>query len=189
MQIRKYSSLAILILANIFILIQFYLSNWDTVQVLLLFWMESAIIGLFTILKMIVAKFRLRGLKIQNEFPPLLFVVPFFIVHFGTFMTGHLLFILMLGGSGISIAPLIPLAIGTIPLLLSHGFSFASNFLLKKEYDGLKIDRIMLMPYRRIVVMHLTLLLGFMLSAPIIFLFAANIAADAYSHMKEHEMP
>jgi hypothetical protein len=184
MQIAKYSSLAVLILANLFILMQYYLFNWDSGQVLLLFWIESAIVGLYTIFKMVVVKFRIKNIKM----PPLLFIIPFFIVHFGGFMVGHLLFIILGFMENFSLGILLALLASSTPLFISHGFSFVSNFLMKKEYGSLKFGNIMLMPYKRIVIMHLTLILGVALNIPIIFLFAAKIAADAFSHTKEHGM-
>jgi hypothetical protein len=208
MQIPKSSSLAVLILANIFILIQYYIFNWNSGDVLLLFWVESAIIGFFMILKLISTisrserkDFTISGrssksslemylgeksFQIVNKIYILLFLIPFFIVHFGGFMAGHLLFIILLFIPDFSLNLVFAIIASSIPLFLSHGYSFFFNFLLNKEYDKLKVDNIMIMPYRRIVVMHLTIILGVAINAPILFLFGAKIIADAYSHISEH---
>jgi hypothetical protein len=102
-------------------------------------------------------------------------------------MAGHLLFIVLLFIPDFSLALVFAILASSIPLFLSHGYSFFFNFLSNKEYDKLKVDNIMIMPYRRIVVMHLTIILGVAINAPILFLFAAKIAADAYSHITEHK--
>lgn len=187
MRIPSEASLAILILANIFILAQYFYFGWGTGEVLLLFWIESAIVGFYTILKMITFRLRLSEPNPTSKMPPLLFVIPFFFIHFGGFMAGHLFFIVLAFIPEFSISLLLALIASTIPLFLSHGFSFVSNFLLKKEYSSLDFGNIMLMPYRRIVIMHLTIILGVMINAPVLFLFAAKVAADAYSHTKEHQ--
>jgi hypothetical protein len=191
MRIASYSSLAVLILANIFILVQYFYFGWDASDVLLLFWIESAIVGFYTILKIITFRLKKPEKNIPKptkpKMPPLLFIIPFFIVHFGSFMGAHLVFIVMAFIPEFSLSLLLALFASATPLFLSHGFSFASNFLLKKEYGALKFGSIMLMPYRRIVIMHLTLIIGVMIGLPVIFLFAAKIAADVYSHSMEHQ--
>jgi hypothetical protein len=43
-------------------------------------------------------------------------------------------------------------------LALSHGLSFVKNFLLGQEYLALKINEIMMRPYKRIVLMHVAII-------------------------------
>ena len=80
-----YPSSLVLILVNLIPLLGVLFFSWDIFTVIILYWMESAVIGFFNILKM---------QKINNyKFTPL---VPFFIMHYVIFMFVHLFFILQL---------------------------------------------------------------------------------------------
>ena len=53
--------------------------------------------------------------------------------------------------------------LGTVALLalvVSHGISFAVNFIGRREYQGQTVSTLMSAPYRRIIVMHLAIILG-----------------------------
>lgn len=66
------------------------------------------------------------------------------------------------GGSPIPLAGpnLGVLAAGAIGLAISHGFSFWTNYLGRGEYRTLSPSQVMIQPYGRLVIMHLTILLG-----------------------------
>jgi hypothetical protein len=69
--------------------------GWDLLAILLLYWAENGVIGVFNLLKMLTAA--------QNGFlaslPSKLFIMPFFTVHYGIFWTVHGVFIMTLFGS------------------------------------------------------------------------------------------
>ena len=80
-------------------------------------------------------------------------------------------------------------------LLVSHGASFLYNFLWKKEYKNISLRQQMFAPYRRLVVMHLTLFLlgGFIVwtnldlnIAAIVLLVIVKIIFDMFAHVIEH---
>ncbi|MBT6691719.1 hypothetical protein HOB10_05320 [Candidatus Parcubacteria bacterium] len=80
-------------------------------------------------------------------------------------------------------------------LFVSHGASFLYNFLWKKEYKKISLRQQMLVPYQRILVMHITLfLLGYFIVwtnldlnvAAIILLVLIKIIFDALIHVVEH---
>lgn len=191
-----YPSTIYLILANIIPLIGVIFFSWDVFTVIILYWMESAVIGFFNVLKMN---------KVSNSsFTPL---VPFFIVHYSIFMFAHLFLILQLFQPELGSAKdqleafkivfkyLESLFISLSFLFLSHGLSFIFNFIKKQEYLGISVGKQMFVPYKRIVIMHAVVTLtggGLVymnydqsLSA-IVFLVVLKTSFDLVAHIFEH---
>src|SRR3989344_5925394 len=160
-----------LILTNLIPLFGVLFYHWSLFSIFILYWLESAIIGFFTILKMLSSKKRvaiqtplalndslLKGLKIA--------FVGFFMLHFGGFMAVHLVFIfaIAIGFSGLShlgtmIATIPTILLALLALILSHGVSYYFNF-LKKEREKYSPLQLMFAPYPRIVLMHFILIIG-----------------------------
>ena len=140
-----------------------------------------------------------------------LFLVPFFIVHYFMFCAGHGIFVFsMLAGQdgyfpdsvGIDLLGSLgraieifstPLAFAALALALSHLLSFFVNYLGGGEYRRLDLQRLMMMPYGRIVVLHITIILGgfitLALGEPIwviVILVVLKIAVDLKMHIREH---
>lgn len=184
------TSLYLLVAANLVPLGGVLALGWTVGDIMLLFWLESAIIGLFNILKM----FRIAGW-------PALFYSIFFIGHFGAFMSVHLLFIYSLfiesATTTSALADVTGVFVGLWPaiaaLFISHLFSFRENFLARREYLLLTLKDQMHKPYARIILMHVTIIFGgFMvlaLDSPIlalVLLIALKTVVDAHAHRKEH---
>jgi hypothetical protein len=184
----------LLVLANLLPVAGVLLFAWDLGSVLLLYWAESGVIAAFNALKMI----RVGGGRAA-------FLVPFFLVHYGIFMLVHGAFLLLFlswgpGGGGADLDPRrVAAGLGEgwgfalLALGASHGASFVLNFLGRREWEGRTIERQMLEPYGRILVMHLVLLLGavpaVLLGAPwplLVLLVAFKIVADLRAHRAEH---
>lgn len=184
------ASLYLLLAANLIPVGGVILAGWETGDIMLLFWLESAIIALFNILKM----FRIAG-------PVAVFYSIFFIGHFGAFMAVHLMFIfaLFIENDGVSASIPEVLAIfkstwiAVVALLVSHGFSFKENFIDRQEYLRLTIKDQMHKPYSRIMIMHVTLIIGgFLVLAldsrllALLLLIALKVIVDLKAHIKEH---
>ncbi len=75
-------SLILLVAANLLPLAGVFLWDWDVFLLLLLFWCENVIIGLFGIARLIVA-------ASNDTLKEGLFLPLFFLVHYGGFMFGH----------------------------------------------------------------------------------------------------
>ena len=138
----------------------------------------------------------------------IVFVGPFFVGHYGVFMAGHFLFIYYMFVRGIdssategpvleSLGDLfVPLWPAFLALAVSHGVSFYQNFLKGKEHVGRSVGELMGEPYKRIVILHVTiifggwliLLLGSPLPALVLFL-VLKTATDQAAHRKEHARP
>lgn len=184
-------SVLALVAANLVPLAGVLLFGWDLGALMVLFWAESGIIGLYHLLKMIVVQ---RWAT--------LFTGPLFVSHFGAFMAVHFLFVYELfvardGGVDSSLADvgryLLSLWPALLALLLSHGLSFILNFLGRGEYHGRQAREQMREPYDRILIMHVTVIVGGGLSlalgsptAALVLLVALKIAADITAHRRQH---
>jgi len=195
-KILFYPSSLFLIVANTMPLLGALYWSWDIFTIIILYWMESAVIGFFNLLKM---------KKINNEkFSPL---IPFFIVHYSVFMIVHLMFIAQLFTADLGQASgqieafqivlkyFEGLAISLAFLFLSHAASYVFNFYQKQEYLRVSLNRQMFAPYKRIMVMHVVILLaggGFVYSnynegvSAVVFLVVIKTVFDLGAHIYEH---
>ena len=182
------------IFANLLPLIGVLLFDWDVLVLMLTFWLESAVIGIYNAARLAVVGGVVAVL-----------IVPFFLVHYGGFMAGHLFFLLVLFGrgdgasaDGVSFSEaagmlLQPWVIVTaVAFLVSHGLSFWRNFIGRHEYEGLDLKTTMQAPYSRIVVMHFAIILGgFAVStlgtpkAALAILVMLKLAIDQWAHLRE----
>lgn len=96
------------------------------------------------------------------------FLVPFFVVHYGLFMTVHLMFIVFLlaGRPGSDPLEALP-SLATVEMALAlaifaaeHGYLFYRDFWKGGEYKQANPLTLMFSPYPRLVVMHLAILFG-----------------------------
>ncbi len=228
MNARVWSNVSVwtLLVANLFPLVGVFLWGWDIYTLMVLYWSESAIVGFFGIL----------GILLEAGIFSL-FLVPFFCVHFGMFMTVH--FILLNGFFGppwartlhftAVLSKLIfqdglwkPMAL----LFVSHGVAFylhtfrrwwqraplqvppeelakvrspLARFLLLRLANNLtgasQAGDLMTAPYKRVVVMHGTLLFGGFLvlalhaqQAGFALMIALKVAADLHGLVKVHRL-
>jgi hypothetical protein len=191
----------VLVAANVLPLAGVLFWGWDVFALLVLFWMENVVVGVFFILRMIFADLEDAALWVGK-----LFTVPFFCVHYGMFTAVHGVFVLSLFGQGkyrvdgLDALPQaaraaddyglwLPLAV----LLGSHFFSFGWNYLYRGEFRSAELSRLMVQPYGRVVVLHVAIILGGMaalaLGSPLwalLVLLALKIGLDFRAHVKEH---
>lgn len=181
-----------LVIANLVPLLGVLFDDWNIGDLMLLFWAESAVIGFFNLLKIWVV-----GRWI------VLIAGPFFIGHFGGFMSGHLLFIygIFISESGQPDASVlevfrdfIDLWPAFLALFVSHAISYKEQFLGNREYEERQIQNLMSEPYARIFVMHITLLLGgaaaMALDDPLpalLLLIGLKILVDIKAHRRQHD--
>ena len=82
-----------------------------------------------------------------------------------------------------------------IDFFVSHGVSFVQNYLGKKEYASLSINKLMNQPYKRIVILHVAIIAGgvpiMMLDSPVpllCILVLLKVCMDIHLHTKEHRI-
>jgi hypothetical protein len=185
---------AALIAANLIPLAGVLFFGWDLSTIMVLFWAESAVIGFFTVLKMVIV-----GKLVA------IVAVPFFVGHYGGFMAMHFLFIYLMFVRGLNTtgpdAPaaaalrhmMQPLMWPLAGLFVSHGVSFFFNFIKDREYQKTTVSKLMSAPYARIVMMQLTVIFGgwivLLLHTPtpaLAILVALKTFADFTAHRTEH---
>lgn len=191
--------------------------GWSILAVMLLFWLENVIIGLFTITKILLARGNAEGAGPAFALPLVLagnlFIAAFFTVHYGMFCAGHGMFILSMFGDRALGSGRIPdvvelprivhdlllrhgLLWAAIALVASHGISFVAHYLKPRAYEDAIAGKIMFDPYKRIVILHVVLIVGGFAAtlvgtsvAPLLLLIALKIAVDLTAHRREHAVP
>lgn len=186
-------SVVALIAANLVPLVGALFFGWDVAGVFALYWSENVVVGAFTLLRIL-----LSGSRLARAFVLCLF----FALNFGLFCAVHAVFVVKLVGDDappdqLLAAPLrlLRLALasahgsGLIALAVSHGVSFATDWLRAPRQDPM---RELMAPYRRILVMHLTVLAGgFLMFATgrgpwiLALLVVAKTTADVHAHRAE----
>ena len=90
-------------------------------------------------------------------------------------------------------AELQELAAGFIGLAISHGVSFWMNYLGRGEYRALSPAQLMTQPYGRLVIMHVTIIIGAFVSGflgtplgSLLVLVVLKTALDLYFHLRQH---
>lgn len=188
------ASSAALVLANLVPLAGALLGYWSSYELMLLFWAENIVIGLFQVLRMA----SVLVLRRQGE---MLVMIPFFIFHYGMFTFAHGTFLALLLGGGSDIQDAIAVLLGPaglpwalLALLGSHGLSFALNFLGGGEWRQVQPKTLMMQPYGRIVLLHLVIIFGGVIAMAandatiaLALLVVAKIVMDLRSHRREHK--
>ncbi|WP_019591862.1 DUF6498-containing protein [Thioalkalivibrio sp. ALE20] len=160
--------------------------DWTVYEVLLLFWAENLVIGLFTVTRFVTLARR----KGENR---AWFMAPFFLFHYGMFTMVHGIFVVTMFRPDDHAASDFGLMIPFLALLLSHGTSYVLNFIGRREYESVTANEVMVAPYKRIVVLHVTILAGGGLvtylgspMAALALLVVLKTAIDVFTHVREH---
>jgi hypothetical protein len=162
---RTPPSALVLIAANALPLVGVVAFHWTVFSILLLYWCENVVVGACNVLRMLAAAPRDVAVDIGK-----LFVIPFFVFHYGMFTMVHGIFVLALFGPGGPISPSparflsavhdAGIGYGVLAIVLSHGFSFVHNYLAGGEFRNASLQQLMAQPYARVMVLHATILLG-----------------------------
>ena len=207
-QLKKLSLLALL-LANVLPIIGVIYLSWSLTVIMMLFWLENLVIGVYAIIKIFIS----RG---SQPLSGILFTALFFTVHYGLFWSIHGVFLaslldievvdsvsilpapLMMGADVVqTVWPDYPqeLTFGLFALIISHGFSLFDNFIRKGEYKLRKSGSMPVEPYRRVFLLHITLILGAIIIdyfghhlVLLVLLVLAKVVLDARFHIKEHNI-
>ena len=178
----KRLALTSLVFANLMPMLGILVLDWDLFSILFFYWLESAVVGAYNIPRMMMIE-PARGHRLSG--------ILFFLVHYSFFMAGHGVFIFALFERvAIEITPVV---VGISLLMVSHGLSFLVNYVGRKEYQRVSLSEQMVAPYRRIMVMHLAIILcAFLLNLlgtsqiTLILLILLKVAIDACAHLREH---
>lgn len=203
-------SVIALVLGNLVPLFALFFFHWDVFSLLFLFWLENVVIGIFNVFKMLLAGVGARDL------PPYgwiffgaikLFLIPFFCVHYGMFTFVHGMFVVgffdrgalhNFGGLNYQLILQIirdnHLEWPFVALVVSHLISFGWDYLWSGAFRRSNPMDLMTQPYRRVIVMHLTVLFGGFLTmalhlpeAALVLLVALKTSTDLWGLQGERE--
>lgn len=186
-----------LVVANMLPLFGALFLGWSLSGVVFLYWLENVVVGIFNVARMVRSTgvvsealgFRMNGRPYVPEMKRSLIL--FFIFHYGLFTFGHGLFVITMFGWS-DVAPLW-MFIAFCSLFISHGISYGSNFIGKREFERVSAPQLFIHPYKRIVVLHLTVIFGGFLAQSVgwgvsgaFFLIGLKTAIDLAIHLWEH---
>lgn len=193
-------SSAVLLAANVAPLIGVLAHHWSVFAVVLLYWCENVVVGVFNVLRMLVAQPQVALAQAGK-----VLLIPFFCVHYGMFTFVHGVFVFGLFGGGFKtggfrLSPHVildavrqtGLGWAVAALIASHGFSFFHNYLAGGEYRRVGLAQLMMQPYARVVVLHLVIIGGaflvMALNSPVpalVLLIVLKTAIDLGAHLAE----
>ena len=209
-------SVIILFLVNVYPIFGVLFFGWDYFVIVLLYIIETVIIGLINILKMAKADGRLSEedkkkmnfkdadrvqAKSLEENPGCMkfFLIPFFLVHYNMFVVVQTIFVVVIssqfGNREISIEQFLNLdfIFSLVFLFGSHLYSYIENYIKRGEYKQSSTIGLMFQPYKRIVIQQITVIGGTFIimstQAPVFFLvvlIALKIIFDLRAHFKIH---
>ena len=217
------AALVALVAANSIPLLGVLLLGWSMQGLLLVYWLESGVVGAFNVPKILYAhgaetpKTRSAAGRLESngqtvtlpdapdevpETPTLRaenwVVARFFLGHYGMFWVVHGVFVLALpmfagGGGLIGLAEVPTLLLGAGAAAVSHGVSYRRNYLEDGEWKRVSPGGRMYAPYDRVLVMHLTVVLGaFAISflgtpaGALAVMVLVKTALDLRAHLREH---
>jgi hypothetical protein len=179
--------------------------GWEVFPLVLLYWCENVIVGTINVFKILTSRPREVAGWVGK-----VFAAPFFVFHYGMFTAIHGVFVFALFGgaaaqalldsAGIFPSPMLAvrairetgIGVAVLALVASHGFSFVRNYLLGGEFHHATINNLMQQPYNRVVVLHVTIIVGggllMMLGSPmpgLLLLVLLKTGVDIAAHLKE----
>ena len=231
-----------LAVANLIPLFGVLFLGWSGWNILVIYWLENGIVGVFNVLKILRAEGPMDpSMKFQMNGKPMAAVgrgavAGFFVIHYGLFWFVHGIFVLTLplfaglgnsfrdlgtfpgegqfpvtgqffgeglepsGFSPFTPAPDVvagfdigPVLLAVVALAISHGVSYWFNYLGRGEYRRTSPAVQMMAPYGRLMVLHITIILGGMAialtgapAAALAILVVLKIVMDVGFHLAEH---
>lgn len=155
-------SLWSLLAANGLALIMAQAGAWDLAYLMLLYWVQSVVIGVANIArirsleKFSTRDFTINGQLVEPTVATKNWVANFFLVHYGLFHAAYLVFIVK-SSAGVTLDPWLVVAVAGF--VVNHIWSYRYNISLDRTGCP-NIGTFMFLPYLRVVPMHLTILFG-----------------------------
>ncbi len=166
---RMRASALALVVANLVPLYGVLALGWKVPPIMAFYWAENLVVGFFNVLKMSCAQgpvgdshMTLNGRPVTQDSRKALIL--FFALHYGGFTLGHGVFVMAVFSPGLGNI-FTELGLALLVLSASHGFSYRRNFIGRGEYLRVSFARLFWQPYARVVIMHLTIIVGGSLAA------------------------
>lgn len=206
-----------LIAMNLLPLIGVFYFGWDAGTIVFLYWLENVVIGVLNIPKIYSSredeaqpkKPRAKrgkyhyvvsdGSRDKRSRGGLVFLCVFFSFHYGMFCFGHYMFLKSTYRDLPDLNEMFAALTGPVlfwsllGLTISHIVSMIVNFYGKGEYKTRSASAQMFMPYTRIVVLHVVIILSGFIAlaagqsiATLLLLVVFKIGFDLAAHVVEH---
>lgn len=191
----------VLLVTNILPLLCVLFLDWQVFFLIALYWMENVIISILNI-------FRFVTILVRNKAWDAILMILFFTVHYGMFTGVHGFFVIAMFGeeahkTGDGLLAVLPaildqqgMMVAAIGFLASHLFSYFVHFLGKEEYRKATTQSLMSAPYKRVVILHITILFGgFLVMSTgesilaLSLMVVLKIVIDLWAHGREHQQP
>jgi len=182
-------ALAALVLANALPLAGVWLLDLGLFALVMLYWMENGIVGVFSVVAIGLAPEKGALGKSKG------YQIIFFVTHYATFWVMHAAAIsyLVFANSGSFGWAWWAIPICLLSFILSHGVSFALNTWLDKGYARVSPITQMLLPYARVIPAHAFLLFAALVlattdSSPEVLtaIVLGKLAIDITTHIAMH---
>ena len=186
-------SIWMLIATNVFVLIIAIATGWRLVDMMLVFWIQSVIIGISYLMRIAsLDRFSTRNFQMNNKTveptpETRRQVAVFFAMHYGFF---HLVYaVFLLSGEFGDPRLGLDLLICAGAFAVNHFYSYRYHRELDEQGTP-NIGTLMFTPYARIVPMHLTIIIGSTMApgAGVLLFGTLKTFADAVMHQIEHRM-
>ena len=207
-------AIGLLIAANLVPLVGVLFFGWSLTTIVALYWLENGVVGAYALARMATAEGvdespgsvtingrPLSAAELRNPASARVVLMPFFVIHYGMFWLVHGVFVWfalpmiweeMGGATG---GPSLVACLWALPVLvLSHGASFVYNWWLGGERYTSSPSREMSAPYGRVVVLHVTIVLGAFLVAflgspvwALVLMVGLKTIADLAAHLAERQ--
>ncbi len=194
----KDKSVLILIGVNLFPIIGVLVFGWDVFEVVMLYVIETVIVGSYNVLKMLFVKGEKKS-----------FTIFFFLIHYNFFIFIQSIFVIVLiGGNNsgdmgpnvgqgfhnlFSLFSIKDFKIAILLIVISQGVAVYKNFIKPKRYKHADLEKLMNEPYKRIFVQQFMVIGGSIvmmtLQAPVSFLIIlilVKIFFDLRAYHKTH---
>ena len=215
-------AVAALVAVNLFPLAGVAFLGWSTYDLMLLYWFENGVVGLYAGLTMLLTRGPDGDAGGLGGLVGKLFLTGFFALHYGAFWSAHGFFVVTLFGpggvlagppdaflsgavmdgpagffgGGLAIAERYlsgGLLLTAVGLFVSHGISFVGNVVQRGEDLRTAPKVLMTRPYGRVVVLHVTLVLGAFLImalgepvAALVLFVLLKTGVDLGAHLRAH---
>lgn len=180
---KKSPSIYALVIANLFPLLGVIFFSWSLFSIILIYWLETMVIGFYNVLRIAKASGptpsllkvpKLGGSRDENipaSKASKLYIITIFLSIYGTItltcgwiiilLFSHLLYVSSPGSSSIAFMfsfswleiPLWAIAVNFILLFISHGISYITNFIGKEEYKKISPAEQLYSPTFRLLVL------------------------------------
>lgn len=196
LEAREDSSVFVLIAANLAALAIAYWTGMSLRELMLVYWIQSVIIGVCSFFRILSLRrfdpsnFRIGNRAAEETTRDKLTTAFFFAFHYGFFHFGYLMFLSFDRDAGAHTGSAAGYTLCTLVFAANHGYSLLRN--IRRDAPGRpKLGTLMILPYARIVPMHLTIIFGgaFFGGGFAFALFGAlKVVADVVMHTVEHHV-